>query len=153
MPQRLYHARREPPSLLDHVLAHPLEVPLAVFQLTVGSLGVLAALSEQVSISPTIDTLPWFLGVAMCALLVVGGGLTLGGVFNDDDDNLMVGWGMERLGLVLAGTGWVVYAGVVLATHPESVPAWAFGLVLTAGYALRVWATFREERRLRAAIQ
>lgn len=136
--------------MLDHALAHPWEVPLAVFQIFGGGIGVVASLSDQITVSPTVDNLPWFLALAMCLMLAVGGVMTLFGIFDDGDD-MMRGWRLERSGLILAATGWTVYTGILLATHPESLLGWAFGLVATVSAGLRTWATFREERRLRNA--
>jgi hypothetical protein len=148
MPLRSYHAYANPPSRLDHTLAHPWEVGLAAFQILAGALGILAVLIARFTVSASFDALPKVTAVALCATLFVGGVCTLAGIYSDHED-LMVGYRRERLGLILSATAWLVYAGIVAFSFPRSAVGWGFGLILTTCGGLRLWATYREESRLR----
>jgi hypothetical protein len=136
--------------MLDHMLAHPWETGIAVFQIVGGSLGVFAVFAPGFSISVSLDVMiPW-LAAALCVMLTLGGVFTLLGIYDEHED-LMIGYRRERAGLILSATAWSVYFVVVAAAFPRSILGWAFGLVLATCGAFRTWATYREEWRLREA--
>lgn len=151
MPLRAYHhSSRNPPTALDHLLAHPYGIGVAVFQI-VGGIAQLTTLAfPGITVSRSLDQMANGLVVILCSLLIIGGVLVILGIFDNDED-LMRGFRRERTGLILSGTAWVIFSIAIFVAFPSSVLTWAFGLVPFGGAALRVWATFLEERYLRQA--
>ncbi|MDO5534105.1 MAG: hypothetical protein Q4F65_05590 [Propionibacteriaceae bacterium] len=151
MPSRIYRGKI-PPSRLDHLLAHPYEIPLAIFGF-LACLGVLVAeLVPPISVSPTIDGLNGVIAWLVGALGIVGNVLVVKGLLDDGPD-LMPGWQDERTGLALAGASWAIYAVSVALTFPGSVVSWAIAAVVACSHATRLRATFAEEEDVRDAVQ
>ena len=151
MPQRTYHGRHEPPTVVDHIHAHPFELAIAGWGILAGLVGAIAATTD-VSVSVALKRLPDLLVLSIAALLIFGGLAIIYGLLDDSDD-LVNGWRHERPGLILTATGWLSYAVVVLFTHPASVLAWSQPLVLAAALIIRYRATVHDERRIRGAIR
>lgn len=149
MPRRIYH-EHEPPAFIDHVYAHPWEISIAVFTVLGGALGALLPIFGGVYISKSLAELPWYLVLVFCGLLVAGGIQILRGLFDDSED-LMVGWGRERMGLVLMASGWLVYFVVVIVSNFSGILFWGWGLTFSTASILRLLATFREENSVRRA--
>ena len=150
MPNRIYRGH-EPPTFFDHVLAHPWELTVAAFSALAGVLAVIAVAGGAV-VSPSIERLPDALAIAIGFMLAVGGALTARGLFDSHED-LMVGFGWERAGLVLTGCAWTVYAAVVVIAYPASILSWGLGATFALGAGLRLAATFADQRRLERAIR
>jgi hypothetical protein len=151
MPLRSYHSQRNPPSFVDHTLAHPWEVLCAAFAIINGALGMVSLSFNGETFTAAADTLPSWTAGLMCIALAVGGMFVLAGIYDEHDD-LMVGYVRERLGLFVSGTAWIVYAAVAGFAFPLFL-GWRFGILLAAASALRLFATYREERRLRNPIE
>src|SRR5438128_8828073 len=98
MPLHTYSTDRRPPTNWDHFLAHPYSLCISGWQILAGA-SVLLTTLFHVTVSPSLARLPETLLAAIGILLVVGGASTIKGLLNDDDD-LMVGWRVERTGLV-----------------------------------------------------
>ncbi|HET7399730.1 MAG TPA: hypothetical protein VFJ94_14530 [Intrasporangium sp.] len=151
MPLHGYTTDRRPPSLMDHVFAHPFELTLATW---CGLAGAMLAASTitGVQVSPTLDRLPWWLSVMVGALLVVGGICQVWGLFDDSDD-IAVGWKIERVGLILSGSAWSSYTLAIVYLIPGAVLSWSLGLAILTMLGLRFTATVKEEQRIRKAIR
>lgn len=147
MPERIYSGGGHPPTVLDRILAHPWELVIAGWSAFVGAATALSHLLGAYA-SPSVNQLPILLIIALAAMLVAGGLQTARGVFNNDPD-LMVGYRHERVGLVLIGTAWTIYAVAVLVAFPGSISSWSSGLALGLGAAIRLWASLCEESRMR----
>ena len=150
MPRRRYHPR-VPPTRLDHLLAHPYEIVLAAVGLA-ASAGILAAKATPMfAVSESVAALnglvAWILGI----LGIPGHALIIRGLFDDHPD-LMVGWRRERYGLVLAGSSWLLYASGVAWVHPHPTVSYGFAGGIVAAMALRLAATYAEERNTRAVM-
>ncbi|WP_346007304.1 hypothetical protein [Janibacter terrae] len=146
MPNRIYRGSH-PPSVLDHMLAHPWELLIALLSVALGASSLAATVAGSRT-SPSVDRLPDPLVVALAIMLIVGGAWTARGLFDNSTD-LMVGYAHERFGLVLIGTAWSIYAVTVFVAFPGSVNSWALGAALGIGSALRLAATERELRKMR----
>ena len=150
MPHRRYHPRT-PPTAMDHWLAHPYELSLAVTGLT-ASLFILAGeIVPAITVSPSVDAMHGLVAWGIGLLGVPGHALIIAGLLDNDED-LMNGWRHERTGLVLSTFAWAIYTLAILATFPGSIVTWGFGVALIAAHCLRLRATQREERETRAAV-
>ena len=150
MPLHSYSTTRRPPSVMDHVYAHPFELILATAGVLAGLASIAAALTH-VATSPAMALLPPWVLLPFGLLLPAGGVLMATGIYDDSDD-LMRGWRIERVGLVASGFGWAAF-GIATAGLPTGNPV---GVVLCCLFALamvlRFRATVLEERRVRGAI-
>lgn len=148
MPDRIYRGRT-PHTWLDHFLAHPWEIAISLWSAFIGAATLITTLlRSDTTASSSVAQLPNVLIYALAAMLVGGAAQTLRGLFNDDPD-MMIGFAHERVGLVLVGTAWLVYAVAVIAAFPDAISSWTSGLTLAAASALRLAATLRDERTLR----
>ena len=147
MPLHGYTTDRRPPTNADHVLAHPYSFLLAAWQFVAGT-SVLASLLWGFSLSRSINRMPDELIAGICTLLIAGGIFIIRGLLDDSDD-LMIGWKIERTGLILSATAWLAYAATVAWSYPRSVLSWSLSLVLASSLVIRWIATIREERRVR----
>ena len=150
MPRRIYHPRI-PPTKLDHLLAHPYEIPLAVVGLA-ASAGILAAettplFDVSASVAALHGLVAWTIGV----LGIPGHVLILRGLLDDNPD-LMVGWRRERYGLILAASAWLLYACGVAWVHPQAAVSYGFAAGIVTAMGVRLAATYYEERSTRAVI-
>lgn len=150
MPLHGYTTDRRPPTNWDHVLAHPYSISISAWQI-LGGAFLVAATFWQISASQSVQRLPEWLVGAIGGLLVVGGISIIRGLLNDNDD-LMVGWKIERTGLVLSATAWAAYAATIMFAFPGSVLAWTSGVALMLAHLIRYRATVLEERRVRLRI-
>lgn len=150
MPLHGYTTDRRPPTNRDHVLAHPHSFVLAAWQMLAGA-GVLASLLWGFSLSQSINRMPDEIVAGICVLLMGGGIFIIRGLLDDSDD-LMVGWKIERTGLVLSATAWAAYAATLAWSFPSSTLSWSLPLALTLMHLIRYRATVLEERRVRARI-
>ena len=151
MPNRIYRGSY-PPRPMDHALAHPYEVLLALGGLIACAALLASEAGVPVSISPTMQALPstvaWLVGLSGA----LGNALVLLGVFDDGDD-LMRGWMLERVGLVGAITSWGTYSLAVATMHPGSAISYGVTLCIALAHTVRLFATMREETSTRRAIR
>jgi hypothetical protein len=133
---------------MDHALAHTFEIAISAWAIIGGVLAVVAAFNDVTSVSPSLDRLPAVLAGAVGALLVLGGGGILHGIFDNSDD-LMVGFRRERMGLVLKAAGWASYGVAIGWIAPASVLSWSLSVFMVAACLLRIEATRRSEARYR----
>ena len=150
MPLHGYTTDRRPPTNWDHALAHPYSISLALWQILAGG-SVLASLLWDFSLSKSIDRMPDPLIAGICGLLLIGGVTIIRGLLDDSDD-LMVGWKIERSGLILSATAWAAYAVTVAVSYPASGLSWTLSLLLALSHLIRHRATVLEERRVRRRI-
>ncbi|GAB3889239.1 hypothetical protein [Terrabacter terrigena] len=152
MPLRGYSTDNRPPTVLDHLLAHPYAITFAVWQVIAGALAVLTTLFSF-TVSQAIERLPQPLVAATGILFALGGIQIVRGLLDDDDD-LMQGWKIERTGLVLTIAAWLAFFIAIVWSFPSSVLTWLLCLLVGAGApSLRLWATRREEKRVRARMR
>ena len=150
MPRRIYHPR-QPPTLLDHLLAHAYEIPLALVGLA-ASAGILAAeVTPLFAVSESVAALHGLVAWTIGILGIPGHALIIRGLLDDHPD-LMVGWRRERYGLVLAGSAWLLYACGVAWVHPQAAVSYGFAGGIVTAMAFRLAATYAEERNTRAVI-
>ena len=150
MPRRIYHPR-VPPTNLDHLLAHPFEIPLAVVGFA-ASAGILAAeTTPMFDVSASVAALHGLVAWTIGVLGIPGHVLILHGLLDDNPD-LMVGWRRERYGLILAGSAWLLYACGVAWVHPQAAVSYGFAAGIVTAMGVRLAATYYEERSTRAVI-
>ena len=147
MPLHGYTTDRRPPTNRDHALAHPYSISLALWQILAGG-SVLASLLWGFSLSPSIGRMPDPLIAGISGLLFIGGVTIVRGLLDDSDD-LMVGWKIERSGLILSATAWTAYSATIAFSYPTSVLSWSLSLALAMSLLIRHRATVLEERRVR----
>lgn len=150
MPLHSYSTTRRPPSVMDHVYAHPFELAVALAGTLTGLAAVAAGLAGEAA-SPALGSLPRWLLIPFGALLALGGILMALGLFDDSED-LAKGWRIERMGLVGAGFGWAAFTVILIGYTPTNVTGWAFTALLVVAMWFRYKATQAEERRTRKAI-
>lgn len=151
MPLHGYTTDNRPPTNLDHLLAHPYAIGLSVWQALVG-LGVITAAITGHQLSESESYLhPAFLA-AIGAFLIYGGVGVIRGLLNDDDD-LRVGFRIERGGLILTASAWLAFAVALASTNPSGVYAYSFGATVTGVCLFRLWAGKREENRIATAVE
>lgn len=151
MPLRGYSTDHRPPTVLDHMLAHPYAMAVSSWQVLAGGLSLLVTLFDF-SVSQSVQRLPEPIIAALGTLLVIGGLQTIRGLLDDDDD-LMQGWKIERTGLVISMAAWLGYLVTILGAFPGGVMTWTLCILMVAANWLRYVATRREERRHRARIR
>lgn len=150
MPLHGYTTDRRPPSNMDHLLAHPYSIGISLLQIVAG-LVIIVAATLSLRVSSSIQRLPEVLLFILAALLLAGGVGIIRGLL-DDSDELMVGWKIERTGLVLSTTAWLVFGVTISAAFPGAVLAWIWCFVLGICHPIRFAATILEERRIRRRI-
>lgn len=150
MPRRRYHPR-QPPTRLDHLLAHPYETILAVGGFAACAAIILGEIIPTLVVSPSIAALNGLVAWTIGILGIPGHALIIRGLLDDHPD-LMVGWRRERYGLVLAGSSWLLYAFGVAWVHPQAAVSYGFAGGIVTAMALRLAATYAEERNTRAVI-
>ena len=146
MPLHGYSTDRRPPTVLDHLLAHPYSFAVAVAQVTASALVTVALFRDYGLVSSAMDLPPALIGV-LAVMLTIGGVNVMRGLLDDSDD-LRRGFHIERGGLILSGTGWLAYAVSVILGNPRAALSWAFALCLFGAMVLRGWAGRREETRI-----
>jgi hypothetical protein len=150
MPLHGYTTDRRPPTNTDHLLAHPYSIFICGWQILAGA-AVVASILLNFALSRSLSRLPESLLAVIAAMLIVGGVSVIRGLLDDSDD-LMVGWRIERTGLVLSATAWAAYAVTIIAAFPASVLTWTSALTFTGAHLVRLRATRLEEKRVRARI-
>lgn len=150
MPLHGYTTDRRPPSNLDHLYAHPYSIGISALQ-TVACVIIVVSTVLDVQVSQAMARLPEGLLFILSALLLVGGGAIIRGLLDDSDD-LMVGWKIERTGLILSGTAWIVFGYTIWASFHAAVLAWLWCGVLGVCHAIRYRATVLEEKRVRERV-
>lgn len=146
MPLHGYSTDRRPPTNLDHMLAHPYAIAVAVWQIFAGSL-VVTALVFEFGLNTSAMRLPKAPLVALCLVLIFGGINVIRGLLDDSND-LRKGFRVERGGLILSGAGWTAYGLAVLIGNPGAVLSWSMGVIFSVAIALRIVAGRREESRI-----
>lgn len=134
MPTRIHRARREPPSLTDRWLAHPIETHAFG-----GTWTALGALLTWTWIDPgggpaTVlqHMHPWIAGAVAVALLFSGLGILLAIAWTGKDST---SWRIELSALPLGVFAWSSY--VIAASSPYWI---IMALGMASGAAVRWWA-------------
>lgn len=156
MPLRVYHRpTRTPPSAIDHLLAHPFEILIAAFGLFIGvalssAQGLDIAFGDHgwLVVNPELEQISDWLSLAYGVTLTMGSVAVIAGIFNNDDD-LMVGWMRERIGLLISSGAWSAIAFTIVTLQTNRVFAWGLSLSVAVGCLIRFVATRIEERRTR----
>src|SRR5690349_18640138 len=104
MPLRGYSTDNKPPTVLDHLLAHPYAFTFGGWQMLAGVAAVMVTLFDF-TVSQALERLPQPLVAATGVLFAVGGLQIIRGLLDDDDD-LMQGWKIERTGLIFTMAAW-----------------------------------------------
>lgn len=151
MPLHGYTTDRRPPSNRDHLYAHPYSMAVAAFQILAALVITAAAVLNLSGVSQSLQRLPATLLLMLSAMLLVGGVSIIRGLLDDSDD-LMIGWKIERRGLILSATSLGIFAFVIASQFPKSVTGWGLSAFLTAAHLIRFRATVLEERRVRTRV-
>lgn len=150
MPDRSYQPHN-PPTWGDRLLHHPFEVALAAWWAMCGLVLTGSLLAGEIA-SASLSRLP--LGIVAVATVTIGtgGALVLLALLRRWR-LVTTAWWVERLGLSLAASGWLIYAAAVLVPYPQSVVSWSLGLAMGGSAALRLVASFFIEVATRKAIK
>lgn len=144
MPDRLYISMNHPPKWQDRVAAHWAELLIAVWGIIRGFTTALTPLVPGM-VNPTILVLPFWLSLAVSALLMVGGGVWVWSIVNRFS-TVNAWWLCQRWGLSLAGFGWLTHVITALGLRPEAFNTWGSAIIM----AVVCWGlyvlSFRAER-------
>jgi hypothetical protein len=151
MPTHVYRGHRKPPTAFDHLLAHCWEIPLSVWAMVGGGMSIYAAFTTGTSVSRSYDQLPMIFAALAGALLVLGGGGIVHGLFSNGED-LRIGFTRERMGLALAGAGWAIYGVCIYSLDDGAFLSWSLCFTIFTSCVLRIVATYIQERLHRAQI-
>lgn len=151
MPTHVYKPVHSPPSWWDRLLVHPMDTTVAVVSILFGALITLSLAVPSFTASPSLDSMPTFVGILLAVFLASGGALTLVGL-NWTGDVVSHGWALERFGWLLSVGGFVTYAISVCRYFPESLFSWGVPLSLGLGGLLRVWSLVKIEQATRSTI-
>lgn len=148
MPDRSRRARREPPSMWDHILSHPVEVAAGAWWAVLGAAILTGFLPGAPSISRGIDALPWPMALIL-ALSVGGGGVVtiIGACW--PGERLDTAWKLERTGLWLAIGGWASYVMILITSASTAIFTLSMALSMITGAGLRLIAIRGVERDTR----
>lgn len=134
MADYIYDPWHRPPIRVDRIGVRPGEHLAGLFSLVVGA-ALLASTAEP-DLFLGIDLLPPIVFLVLGALLLVGGAASLTGL-QWPRSGISVGWWVERVGCILAGTGWLGAAGVLTQIDPIPLFGFIVGAFLAVFYALR----------------
>lgn len=152
VPTHVYSSGRRPPTLWDHVRAHPYEIVLSIYAMFGGGMAVISAFNEALKVSPSLDQLPAALAAIIGLLFIFGGGGIFHGLLFEDPEDISISFKRERMGLVLQTGGWIIYGICVLWLAPPSVLSWLLCFCLALANIIRFDATIAHEKGVRAAI-
>lgn len=147
MPDRYYLARNEPPSTVDHILAHPGTVSMVAWWALIGMLLVVDGLSKWSIFGSSNVNNPLLLsgiGVAIGA----GGASALWGAITRTN-RLDLTWDAQKIGHVLAGAGWTAFAIVAFVTNFENLYLWLGGIANVILAVLTIISVSRTESHKR----
>ena len=128
---------------------HPFEIGLSLALFLFGVRGTVDAASRP----GMIDVLPLALSIAYCAVSVIGGALTLIGIFTRSE--LWIAGSLERSGLYLSGAAWAGYAvaiAVIGGTSRSTLVVSAL-LALCAASVIRGRVSSKREKLKLQALQ
>lgn len=151
MPDRSRHARRQPPSITDHILSHPCEVALAVWWVLLGAAIAVGLIPGAPDISRVVDNLPLPVALALAVSVGVGGGLALVGV-TWPGERLSTAWRIERTGLLLAASGWAAYLVIIATAATVSTFTASMAATMIVAAVLRLIALHGVEADTRAVV-
>ena len=151
MPLHGYSTDRRPPTVRDHLRAHPYSILIASFQVFAGVV-VLAALIFGFTFTSSVLQLPKEPLVALCVVLMLGGINVIRGLLDDSND-LRKGFRVERGGLILSGAGWTSFSVATFIANHAALFMWTLGLFISAAIAIRIDAGKAEESRIAREMQ
>lgn len=146
MPQHGYSTDRQPPTVRDHLYAHPFAFSISAYQIAMGGL-VLISLVFGVGFASSVLRLPKGPLFALSLVLIFGGINIMRGLLDDSND-LRKGFRIERGGLILSGAAWTAYGLCVIIANPLAIPSWSLAAFFSVAMGLRIAAGRREENRI-----
>lgn len=151
MPAHVYKPLKDPPSLGERILVHPLETTVLVTAMVVGALIAASMAPGTFTPSSALEELPVAVVITVATLLLVGAWLGTVGLFWVGD-TVSTGWELERWGWLLLAGGFLTYAGSVISLYPHSVFSWGIPTALGFGCLLRFVSVLLLERNTRRMI-
>jgi len=151
LPTHVYQPLRNPPTWLDRLLVHPLDMTVALIAFGFGLLVAISVASTTFSPSKSMDQMPLVVVVLVAVFLTSGGAISLVGL-NWSGDEVSKGWALERFGWLLSLGGFAVFAISVSWHYPGSVFSWGMPLALSIGCLLRFISLVLIERSTRKII-
>ena len=146
MPLHGYSTDRRPPTVRDHLYAHPFSFSVAAYQICMGAL-VLVSLVFGFDFASSVLKLPKGPLFALCLVMVFGGISIFRGLLDDSND-LRKGFRIERGGLILSGAAWTSYGVCILIWNPLAIPNWSLAAFFSLAMGLRIKAGLKEESRI-----
>jgi hypothetical protein len=149
MPSHLYGTTKPPADArwYDIILAHAVELSVALYSAFMGTLVVLRAESYEPGAGGILGHLPVFLVYGIGAFVGLGGLTALWGLLVRKD-NIRAELNIEQVGWILIAAGWLsyLYAAIRYADGPSS--AVAAGMFIGLGAVARAIALIVLEREL-----
>lgn len=152
MPDRHPRARHEPPSPVDHILAHPAETVLAGWWAMIGVILLVAQVIPGAVASPSITSLPALLAYALAGTIGLGGAAAMAGILWPGK-RLTTAWAIERTGWILGAGGWTAYLTAVTTRYPESLVSISIAAAMVSVAVLRVIALYSLEHQVRHDVE
>lgn len=139
MPDRLYHARFHPPNMMDRILAHWVELFIALFGIFRGVTGGLGF---------RYGFVPPFLGYISSASLIIGGLVWILAIARRYK-TLNQYYFVLRTALGLSFLGWASHFLPAIVWRPTQVLTWSTMILLCSCIAGLYVQTFINERTIR----
>lgn len=151
MPDRLPIPHRWPPSRWDHVAAHIGLVVAALWWTVLGGMLLIPTVITGWTPSPILALLPQWVPAVTGGMLLVGGAATIWSVVTECE-HLRTVWTVQQGALVLAASGWLLYAILLALYDVESLligGALTHAMIAVGSFAVSI----RAEHDLRALIE
>lgn len=152
MPTHVYKPLRYPPTWWDRLMVHPLDTMAAVIALLFAIFLGASALAPGFKPSPSLEELPFYIGIVLALWFAAAGTLVLIGL-NWQGEEVSRGWALERFGWLLSAGSFLGYSLSVGFYRPESLFSWGVPLALAVGSVLRFWSVVLIERSTRRTLE
>lgn len=139
-----------PANLGERCLVHSIPLVVAIWGAYFGLVALLESFLDT-DLTTLILMIPLPIAVAVGVFQIVGNTTFALGLLNGNDD-ISVGWHIERKGIALAISGWMSYAVSVFITDPRSTVQWTLCLTMSLGLAGRAVLTWRAEHHIRSTM-
>jgi len=136
MPDRLYLATNDPPTMKDHFFAHPFEIVISAWSIVVGIMLLFGSFVPNFDPSQAIETLNPSFQFPLGLFFVIGGTLVQWAYWCK---SLTLGsaWAMERSALLVLVGAWTTYFIFVVYFAPERYINWGNAVAFSLAFFVR----------------
>lgn len=152
MPSHLYITKRHPPTLWDIVLAHSLEIGVAIYSALIGIIVIINAQAYEAADGGILHRLPLYLVYGVGGFVCVGGLTALWGLLTRRD-NIRIELNVEQIGWIILSVGWFAYLYAAIRYGGGLSSAVLSGACIGTAAALRAAALIALEKELDKAVK